>query len=112
MNHRSEKKRMNGAPVPDASFAVPESLNGLADKGNLTHFLRGVGSLHSRLAKYELRGRWFKDERYGPLRNAAWIVRNSRHGQANNPLALAVVVAEVQKLVNAGEGLPDVVEAL
>jgi len=41
----------------------------------------------------------------------AWLVRNSRVGQANNPLALMVVVAEVGKLVAAGEAVPEVVEA-
>jgi hypothetical protein len=53
-----------------------------------------------------------QDDRYGALRNAAWLVRNSRVGQGNNPLALGVVVAEVEKLTGVGEALPDVIEAL
>jgi hypothetical protein len=61
---------------------------------------------------YSLGGRWFKSADYSALRNAAWMVRNSRSGQGNNPLALRVVVVEVQRLVAAGEALPDVVEAL
>jgi hypothetical protein len=61
---------------------------------------------------YLLRGRWITDDRYAALRNAAWMVRNSRHGQANNPLALRVVVAEVERLAAAGERLPDMIEAL
>jgi len=40
------------------------------------------------------------------------LVRNTRHGQANNPLALRVVVAEVEQLLRQGESLPDIVEAL
>jgi hypothetical protein len=75
------------------------------------------GGLPGRLAgklfeRYPIRGRWFKQAEYGALRNAAWMVRNSRVGQGNNPLALRVVVVEVAKLVDAGEALPDVVEAL
>ena len=61
---------------------------------------------------YLLRGRWLKEPGYAALRNAAWLVRNSRHGEANNPLALRVVVVEVQRLISQGEGLPDIVEAL
>lgn len=62
--------------------------------------------------RYPIRGRWFKETRYVGLRNAAWIVRNSRQGQGNNPLALKVVVAEAGRLLEAGEPLSDVVEAL
>jgi hypothetical protein len=51
-------------------------------------------------------------DRYAVLRNAAWLVRNSRHGQMNNPLALRVVVAEAGRLMAEGEPLPDVIEAL
>jgi hypothetical protein len=40
------------------------------------------------------------------------MVRNSRVGQANNPLALRVVVREVERLLEDGQTLPDVVEAL
>ena len=62
--------------------------------------------------RYPIRGRWFKQVEYGALRNAAWMVRNSRVGQGNNPMALRVVVVEVARLVESGEALPDVVEAL
>ena len=51
-------------------------------------------------------------EGYQSLRYAAWLVRNSRVGRGNNPLALGVVVAEVERLVGVGEALPDVIEAL
>ena len=51
-------------------------------------------------------------EGYQSLRNAAWLVRNSRVGQGNNPLALAVVVSEVERLTKEGDPLTDVVEAL
>ena len=63
-------------------------------------------------ARYPIRGRWWKETRFGPLRNAAWLVRNSRHGQGNNPMALKVAVVEVERLVGSGEPLSDVVEAL
>lgn len=66
----------------------------------------------SLFGSYPIRGRWFKESGFGALRNAAWMVRNSRHGQVNNPLALRVVLAEVQRLVDQGEPLSDVVEAL
>ena len=49
---------------------------------------------------------------YTSLRNAAWLVRAARHGKENNPVALAVVVAECVRLVSVGEELGDVVEAL
>ena len=68
--------------------------------------------VRDRFGKSRIRGKWFKDDRYTPLRNSTWLVRNSRVGQGNNPLALGVVVEEVEKLLGAGEGLSDVVEAL
>jgi hypothetical protein len=46
------------------------------------------------------------------LRNAALGVRAAPHGTVNNPVALAVVIAEVVHLVGAGEQLGDVIEAL
>jgi hypothetical protein len=49
---------------------------------------------------------------YTGLRNAAWLVRAARRGAENNPVALAVVVAECVRLVSVGEELGDVVEAL
>jgi len=73
---------------------------------------QSVPSAGGRFDGYALAGRWYKVAAYGPLRNSAWMVRNSRHGQANNPAALRLVVAEVGRLVAAGERLPDVVEAL
>lgn len=60
---------------------------------------------------YVLRGRWFKDDRYGPLRNAAWMVRNARVGEAINPASLLVVLHEAKGLLAAGEPLEDVLEA-
>lgn len=61
---------------------------------------------------YQLRGRWLTSERYQPLRNAAWMVRNSRVGGVNNPVALQVVLSEVVKLSEEGEKLFDIIEAL
>jgi hypothetical protein len=59
-----------------------------------------------------LRGLWLTSERYANLRNMAWLVRNSRTRQENNPIALQYVVAETERLLQAGETLPDVIEAL
>jgi hypothetical protein len=63
-------------------------------------------------AGVQLRGRWFTDDRYRGLRNAAWAVRNSRTGQLNNPVALQIALAEVMKLIDEGEQLRDIIEAL
>jgi hypothetical protein len=61
----------------------------------------------------ELRGLWLTEGRYQGLRNAAWLVRNTRQQRfSNNPKALAVAVVEVERLLAAGEALPDVIEAL
>jgi hypothetical protein len=65
----------------------------------------------SRFDGYVLRGLWFRETRYGPLRNAAWVLRNSRAGQALNPAALTLVIHEAQKLLSSGEQLGDVLEA-
>jgi len=51
------------------------------------------------------------DAKYISLRNAAWFVRNSRTGVGTNPVALRVVLGEVEALVAAGESLADVMEA-
>lgn len=59
---------------------------------------------------YRLRGRWLTD-RYGGLRNAAWAVRNGRVASHQNPLALRLVLAEAEQLVEQGEPLWDVLEA-
>ena len=100
----------------DKPFTEGNSVAGLVaalgEDANLSHFAKAAVNLHNRFAGYRLKGKWLQDERYSALRNAAWLVRNSRVGQGNNPLALAVVVAEVQKLTEAGEELPDVMEAL
>jgi len=50
-------------------------------------------------------------DEYGGLRNAAWAVRNSRVGAQFNALALRLVLAEAESLVNQGESLYDVLEA-
>ncbi len=61
----------------------------------------------------KLRGRWLSEDRYQPLRNAAWLVRNTRQrGVANNPKALALAVLEARRLLAAGEDVGDVLEAL
>jgi hypothetical protein len=86
--------------------AIPGHVDDSRDREGLS---RTEASL---FGAYPIRGRWFREARYGALRNGAWMVRNSRHGQANNPLALRVVLAEVQRLVDQGEPLSDVVEAL
>lgn len=54
--------------------------------------------------------RWL-GEPYTALRNAAWMVRNSRTEQENNPLALKVVLSEAEGLIRRGEALSDVLEA-
>lgn len=60
-----------------------------------------------------LRGRWMSQHAlYGPLRNSAWLVRNSRTGQQNNPKALGLVCDEIVRLLNNGEELYDVIEAI
>jgi hypothetical protein len=70
-----------------------------------------VAALGGYRGVYSLRGLWTTDG-YTSLRNAAWLVRAARHGKENNPVALAVVVAECVRLVSVGEELGDVVEAL
>lgn len=65
----------------------------------------------NRFEGYELRGLWWRDTRYAPLRNAAWWVRESRAGAMQNPAALRLVLHEAMKLVAQGEGLGDVLEA-
>lgn len=59
---------------------------------------------------YRIRGRWLT-ERYTGLRNAAWAVRNGRVASHQNPLALALVLAEAERLTKDGEPLWDVLEA-
>ena len=39
------------------------------------------------------------------------MVRNSRTGQENNPLALRAVLVEAKRLIGGGEPLYDVLEA-
>lgn len=67
-------------------------------------------NIYDRFAGYQLRMQW-REDRYQPLRNAAWLVRNSRSGQQNNPLALRVVLVEAETLIRTGESLIDVLEA-
>lgn len=64
-----------------------------------------------RFSGYQLRGLWFRKDSYGALRNAAWLLRNSRVGQVYNPAALMLVVREADKLLNNRETLRDVLEA-
>jgi hypothetical protein len=64
------------------------------------------------LPAHQLRARWMRFEKYQRMRNAAWMVRNSRVGGVNNPLALQVVLAEAMKLTEEGEQLFDIIEAL
>jgi hypothetical protein len=54
--------------------------------------------------------RWLEG-RYQPLGNAAWVVRDCRTGQQSNPLALRLLLAEAERLMNGGEPLYDVLEA-
>jgi len=79
----------------------------LADK-TLGEVVAALGGMRG---VYAIRGAW-TSEHYTSLRNAAWLVRAARHGKENNPVALAVVVAECVRLVSVGEELGDVVEAL
>jgi len=65
------------------------------------------------LPEAKLRGLWLTDDRYMPLRNSCWLVRNTRvRAVANNPRALAIVVLEVRRLVAEGHELGDVIEAI
>ena len=50
-------------------------------------------------------------EGYQPLRNAAWMVRASRVGGANNPASLQLACVEVVDLIESGEQLFDFMEA-
>lgn len=59
---------------------------------------------------YALRGRWLAAD-YTQLRNAAWAVRNCRVASELNPLALRLVLAEAERLIESGEKLADVLEA-
>ena len=88
----------------------PANLAGWATKRGLSasQALKGNG----RYVGYVMCGRWLSDDRYGGLRNAAWMLRNSRVGLVNNPAALGLVIGEVECLVGAGDPLADVVEAL
>ena len=58
-----------------------------------------------------LRGRWIHDPAYQGLRNACWMLRQSRVGGANNPLALQLVCAEAVKLREQGQQDFDIFEA-
>jgi hypothetical protein len=78
--------------------------------------LTGVGGLRrlngqGRFSGYVMRGRWLTDDRYGELRNAAWMLRNSRVGLVNNPAALRLVIQASERLIGAGDPLADVLEA-
>lgn len=64
-----------------------------------------------RFSGYMLRGLWYKEPRYVDLRNAAWLLRNTRVGQVYNPAALALVLHEAKALLREGEDLYDVLEA-
>ncbi len=106
-------KKFCASTEGNPALEVLEGTTDLEDEQQeLMHLFGAKALVHGKFSGYRLKGRWLKDDRYGALRNAAWLVRNSRVGQANNPLALKVAVVEVQKLIAAGEGLPDVIEAL
>jgi hypothetical protein len=59
-----------------------------------------------------MRGRWLQYERYGRLRNAAWMLRNSRVGGVNIPAARRLVIHAAEALLGAGEPMADILEAL
>jgi len=59
---------------------------------------------------YALGLRWTTDK-YTRLRNAAWLVRNTRSRSESNPIALLVVLQEAEALVKDGEPLIDILEA-
>jgi hypothetical protein len=69
--------------------------------------LNGTG----RFSGYVMRGRWLSDDRYVDLRNAAWMLRNSRVGTVNNPAALRLVIHASETLLAAGDPLADILEA-
>jgi hypothetical protein len=69
---------------------------------------------HNRFEGYKLKGLWYREARYGALRNALWHVRASRvgGGEVMNPAALALAAHEADVLLNAGERTLDLIEAL
>ena len=49
-----------------------------------------------------IRGRWFRDDRYGNLRNTAWFVRNYRMVGYDDTVAVAKLCYAVKVLFDAG----------
>ena len=88
---------------------VPMHPAGWSTKRGLSAASRLSGE--GRFAGYVMRGRWLSDDRYGQLRNAEWMLRNSRVGTVNNPAALRVVIQTAEGLVAAGDPLADILEA-
>lgn len=57
-------------------------------------------------------GRWFMDDRYVDLRNAAWLVRNARWANVAEAQAIARLTLAVDLLMRQGEPLESVVPSL
>ena len=59
-----------------------------------------------------IRGRWFQDDRYAELRNAAWLVRNCRWAGWEEGDALSRLTLAVKMLLDEGEPVESVVPSL
>jgi len=117
--HRGNSPRPAGSPskgegvLPNNYLAPVRDLDDLAPGGGPSAKPPGAfGDFGQVIPAHQLRGRWMSDLRYARLRNAAWMVRNSRTGQMNNPLALEIVRTEAVSLIEQGEKLSDIIEAL
>lgn len=59
-----------------------------------------------------IRGRWLQDDRYGDLRNAAWLVRNARWAGVGEGEAVARLTLEAIILCEQGEPLQSLIPSL
>ena len=92
--------------VPFTTTHTTRQLQGAGEKG-LSPFLK---TRIPYTGSYQMRGRWMQPG-YTGLRNAAWAVRNARVANDQNPLALKLVLAEAERLLQQGEPMWDVLEA-
>jgi len=59
-----------------------------------------------------IRGRWIRDDRYGPLRNTAWFVRNYWQIGNDDTIGIAKLCYSVKVLIEAGEPVEAIVWSL
>lgn len=100
---RPRSGRAGGLVSIEQSGRSGGALDDLSRLQDLSHAAAFVGR--------QLRGRWMHPS-YTKLRNAAWMARHARRGAAQSPVALQLVLYEVEQLVMSGEKLPDIIEAL